>query len=42
MAFLADQTGTDEQHTDGKVADETIKLLEKHKRGPRHDHRLHK
>jgi uncharacterized sulfatase len=34
MAFLADKTGTDEQHTDGKVADETIKLLEKHKHGP--------
>ena len=31
MAFLADKTGTDEQHTDGKVADQTIRLLEEHK-----------
>mgnify|MGYP003331744112 FL=1 len=28
MCFLADQTGKDEEHTDGKVATETIKLLE--------------
>jgi len=34
MAFLADPTGTDEQHTDGKVADQTIQLLEQHKDRP--------
>ncbi len=34
MAYLADQQGKDEQHTDGKVAAETIKLLEEHKDGP--------
>ena len=34
MAFLADQTGTDAQHTDGKVADQAIKLLEEHKDKP--------
>jgi iduronate 2-sulfatase len=34
MAVLADKTGKDEEHTDGKVADEVIKLLEKHKDGP--------
>jgi uncharacterized sulfatase len=34
MAFLADKTGTDQQHTDGKVADETIKMLERHKDKP--------
>ncbi len=34
MAFLADKTGTDEQHTDGKVADQTIRLLEEHKDKP--------
>lgn len=34
MAFYADPTGTDPQHTDGKVADQTIALLEKHKDGP--------
>lgn len=34
MAFLADKTGTDEEHTDGKVVAETIKLLEKHKNEP--------
>lgn len=34
MAFYADPTGTDVQHTDGKVADQTIALLEKHKDRP--------
>lgn len=34
MAFLADKTGKDEQHTDGKVADQTIRLLEEHKDAP--------
>jgi hypothetical protein len=34
MAFLADKTSADEQHTDGKVVEETIRLLEKHKGGP--------
>jgi uncharacterized sulfatase len=34
MAWYSDPTGTDVQHTDGKVADETIKLLEKHKGEP--------
>jgi uncharacterized sulfatase len=34
MAFLADKTGTDPEHTDGKVADETIRLLEQHKDKP--------
>ena len=34
MAFLADKTGTDLEHTDGKVAVETIKLLEKHQHEP--------
>ena len=34
MAFLADPTGTDPQHTDGKVADQTIQLLEQHKDKP--------
>jgi uncharacterized sulfatase len=34
MAFLADKTGTDEEHTDGKVADRTIRLLEEHKDKP--------
>jgi len=34
MAFLAHKTGTDEQHTDGKVADQTIRLLEGHKDEP--------
>jgi iduronate 2-sulfatase len=34
MAFLADKTGTDVEHTDGKVADQTIRLLEEHKDKP--------
>lgn len=34
MAFYADPTGTDDQHTDGKVADQTIELMEKHKGSP--------
>jgi iduronate 2-sulfatase len=34
MAFLADKTGTDQQHTDGKVADQAIRLLEEHKDKP--------
>lgn len=34
MAFLADKNGNDHQHTDGKVADEAIKLLEQHKDSP--------
>ncbi len=34
MAFYADPQGTDEQHTDGKVADQAIKLLEEHKDKP--------
>jgi iduronate 2-sulfatase len=34
MAFLADPTGTDLEHTDGKVATQTIQLLEQHKDEP--------
>jgi len=34
MAYFADPTGTDLEHTDGKVATEAIKLLEQHQRQP--------
>jgi hypothetical protein len=34
MAFLADAQGRDEDHTDGKVATETIKLLEQYQDKP--------
>lgn len=34
MSFLADKTGAPEEHTDGKVATETIRLLEEHKDKP--------
>ena len=34
MAFLADATGKDTEHTDGKVATQTIQLLEAHKDKP--------
>ena len=34
ISLLADKTGKDEDHTDGKVATETIRLLEAHKKEP--------
>lgn len=34
MSFLSDKEGNDIDHTDGKVATETIKLMEKHKDEP--------
>jgi uncharacterized sulfatase len=34
MAFLSDKTGTDAEHTDGKVATQTIELLERHNDKP--------
>jgi len=34
MSFLADPTGTDLEHTDGKVAAQAIALMEKHKNEP--------
>ena len=34
MCWLEDVEGKDEEHTDGKVATETIRLLETHKGGP--------
>jgi uncharacterized sulfatase len=34
MAFLSDAKGRDEEHTDGKVATEGIKLLQEHKDKP--------
>lgn len=34
ITILADKTGKDEEHTDGKVATETIRLLEAHKDKP--------
>jgi uncharacterized sulfatase len=34
MAYYSDKTGDDLQHTDGKVATQTIELLEKHKDKP--------
>jgi iduronate 2-sulfatase len=34
MAWLADEKGRDEDHTDGMIATQAIQLLEKHKGGP--------
>ncbi len=34
MGHLADKTGRDEEHTDGKVATQAIELLEKHQKEP--------
>jgi len=34
LAFLADSTGSDDQHTDGKVASQTIQLLKQHRDQP--------
>src|SRR5688572_5115156 len=34
MCFLADETGKDEEHTDGMVASKAIELLEKHRSQP--------
>jgi uncharacterized sulfatase len=34
MAYYSDKIGADNEHTDGKVATETIKLLSKHKEKP--------
>jgi uncharacterized sulfatase len=35
MSFLADKQGKDEEHTDGKVAIEGVKLIEEHSRAER-------
>jgi uncharacterized sulfatase len=34
MAYLSDVKGKDEEHTDGKVATDTMKLMKKHKNEP--------
>ncbi len=34
MCYLADNSGKDEEHTDGKVATEAIRLMETHKSAP--------
>jgi uncharacterized sulfatase len=34
MAFYSDKQGKDQEHTDGKVATEAIKMLREHKGGP--------
>ncbi len=34
MSYLSDPKGTDEEHTDGKVATEAIRLLERYRGGP--------